>query len=46
MDKRHFEQLVKGVQEMRRHISGKVVRGARDGAGRTRHSRDSRGGED
>ncbi len=29
MDKRHFEQLVKGVREMRRHIAGKSVRGAR-----------------
>ena len=29
MDKRHFDQLVKGVREMKRHIVGKSVRGAR-----------------
>ena len=29
MDKRHFDQLVKGVREMKRHIAGKRVRGAR-----------------
>ncbi len=29
MDKQHFDQLVKGVQEMRSHMSGKKVRGAR-----------------
>ncbi len=33
MDKRHFDQLVKGVREMKRHIegvrAGKSVRGAR-----------------
>ncbi len=29
MDKQHFEQLVKGVREMKRHIAGKSVRGAR-----------------
>jgi len=29
MDKQHFDQLVKGVREMRRHIAGKTVRGAR-----------------
>lgn len=29
MDKRHFDQLVKGVREMKRHMTGKVVRGAR-----------------
>jgi putative transcriptional regulator len=28
MDKQHFDQLVKGVQEMKRHMSGKKVRGA------------------
>jgi putative transcriptional regulator len=28
MDKQHFDQLVKGVQEMKRHVAGKVVRGA------------------
>jgi putative transcriptional regulator len=28
MDKRHFEQLVKGVREMKRHAAGKAVRGA------------------
>lgn len=29
MDKRHFEQLVKGVREMKRYMAGKSVRGAR-----------------
>jgi putative transcriptional regulator len=29
MDKHHFDQLVKGVREMKRHIAGKTVRGAR-----------------
>lgn len=29
MDKQHFEQLIKGVREMKHHIAGKVVRGAR-----------------
>ncbi|HEY1437861.1 MAG TPA: helix-turn-helix domain-containing protein [Casimicrobiaceae bacterium] len=29
MDKRHFDQLVKGVREMKRHMAGKPVRGAR-----------------
>ena len=29
MDKRHFDQLVKGVGEMKRHLAGKSVRGAR-----------------
>ena len=29
MDKLHFDQLVKGVREMKRHIAGKPVRGAR-----------------
>ena len=29
MDKQHFDQLVKGVREMKRHIAGKSVRGAR-----------------
>ena len=29
MDKAHFEQLVNGVKEMRRHMAGKRVRGAR-----------------
>lgn len=28
MDKHHFDQLVKGVKEMKRHIAGKAVRGA------------------
>ena len=28
MDKQHFDQLVKGVREMKRHMSGKAVRGA------------------
>ena len=29
MDKRHFEQLVKGVREMKRHAAGNTVRGVR-----------------
>jgi putative transcriptional regulator len=29
MDKQHFDQLVKGVREMKRHMAGKTVRGAR-----------------
>ena len=29
MDKQHFDQLVKGVREMKRHMTGKPVRGAR-----------------
>ena len=29
MDKRHFDQLVEGVREMKRHMAGKSVRGAR-----------------
>ncbi len=29
MGKAHFEQLVTGVKEMKRHIAGKAVRGAR-----------------
>lgn len=29
MDKRHFDQLVKGVREMKRHMHGQTVRGAR-----------------
>ena len=29
MDKRHFDQVVKGVREMKRHMAGKSVRGAR-----------------
>jgi putative transcriptional regulator len=29
MDKQHFDQLVKGVREMKRHVIGKVVRGTR-----------------
>jgi putative transcriptional regulator len=29
MDKTHFDQLVAGVKEMKRHIAGKSVRGAR-----------------
>ncbi len=29
MDEQHFEQLVKGVREMKRHLAGKFVRGAR-----------------
>lgn len=29
MDKQHFDQLVKGVREMKRHMAGKPIRGAR-----------------
>ena len=29
MDKQHFEQLVKGVREMRRHVPGTSVRGTK-----------------
>lgn len=29
MDKKHFDRLVKGVLEMKRHRAGKAVRGAR-----------------
>ena len=29
MDKKHFDQLVKGVHAMKRHMAGKPVRGAR-----------------
>ena len=29
MDKQHFDQLVKGVREMKRHMAGKRVRGAK-----------------
>lgn len=29
MDKQHFDQLVKGVRQMKRHIAGKAVRGAK-----------------
>lgn len=29
MDKVHFDQLVKGVREMKRHMAGKPVRGIR-----------------
>lgn len=29
MDKQHFDQLVKGVREMQRHVAVKVVRGAK-----------------
>ena len=29
MDKQHFDQLVKGVREMMRHVAGKTVRGAK-----------------
>ena len=28
MDKKHLNQLVKGVREMKRHVAGKPVRGA------------------
>ena len=29
MDKKHFDKLVKGVREMKRHMAGKSVRGSR-----------------
>ena len=29
MDQQHFDQLIKGVREMKRHMAGKAVRGAR-----------------
>ena len=29
MDKQHFDQLVKGVREMKRHMAGKSVRGVK-----------------
>lgn len=29
MDKQHFEQLIKGVRGMKRHVAGKAVRGVR-----------------
>ena len=29
MDKQHFDQLVKGVREMKRHMADKSVRGSR-----------------
>jgi len=29
MDKEHFDQLVRGVREMKRHMSGKSVAGVR-----------------
>ena len=29
MDKEHFDQLVKAVRQMNRHMAGKVVRGAK-----------------
>ena len=29
MDKEHFDELVKGVREMKRHMAGKTVRGAK-----------------
>ena len=29
MDKQHFQQLVKGVREMKRHAAGKTARGAK-----------------
>lgn len=29
MDKQHFDQLVKGVKAMKRHIAGKPVRGTK-----------------
>ncbi len=32
MDKQHFDRLVKGVREMKRHMNGGAVRGARTSA--------------
>lgn len=29
MEKQHFDQVVEGVREMKRHMAGKSVRGAR-----------------
>ena len=29
MDKQHFDQLIKGVREMQRHLAGKSVRGTK-----------------
>lgn len=29
MDKQHFDQLIKGVREMQRHLAGKSVRSAK-----------------
>ena len=29
MDKQHFDQVVKGIRQMKRHMAGKVVRGVR-----------------
>ena len=29
MDKQHFDQLIKGVREMKRHMAGESVRGTR-----------------
>ncbi len=29
MDKQHFDQLLKGVREMKRHMAGKAVRGVK-----------------
>ena len=29
MDKQHFDQLVKGMREMKRHMAGRSVRGAK-----------------
>ena len=29
MDKQHFDQLIKGVREMKRHMAGNSVRGVR-----------------
>jgi putative transcriptional regulator len=29
MDKQHFEQLIKGVREVKLHVAGKVVRSVR-----------------
>jgi len=29
MDKTHFDQLIKGIKQMKRHVAGKRVRGTR-----------------
>ena len=39
MDKEHFDELVKGVREMKRHMAGKTVRGAKSTETRRRSRR-------
>ena len=47
MDKQHFDPLVKGVREMKRHMAGKRVRGAKnDRTARAQCTRDPRGSQD